>query len=111
MIPQLIGQYDSPKWGRVQVFRTEYDTNAALAITLSYEGGFGWEPLAVLSVNIDHGQPGLQSHELPPGHFYVKTWGQEDIVEEVLALTDLFEVTPMTPMSTGFVVAPVWRLK
>ena len=111
-MPQLIGQFKSAQYGVVKVLKSFYESNGALAIVLvSFDHDVqGWTKLCALSVNMDHGQDGLQSHELPAKHFYVKNYSeQEDIAKEALA-SGLFKETKLPPIASGFIVAPVWRL-
>lgn len=99
---KIIGTFGSKKWGDVTVIQDEYLYDQTLAISLVLADG---EPLATLSIHLDG------SSELPKDHFYAKVWSEnEEIAEEALA-SGLFEKTELPSAVSGFVVAPVWRIK
>jgi hypothetical protein len=59
-------------------------------------------PYATLSVNT--GRP------LAPRHLAIKTWSENEGLAEAARTSGLFEETAMT-IPTGFVQAPVWRIR
>lgn len=63
--------------------------------------GFGG-PYAKLSVNT--GRP------LAPRHVAIKTWSENEELAEAALATGLFEATGLE-IPTGFVSAPVWRIR
>ena len=75
--------------------------NGRLAIQLET---FDGEPWAVLSVNLpDAPAP-------PKGHFYAKTWSENEVIRAAALRSGLFEDTGQR-IPTGWVLAELWRLK
>lgn len=104
-----VGDMQSKRFGCVRILRSGYGSNHALAIVLQLADG---EPLATLSVNMDHGQTGLQSHELPEGCFYAKEWNENELVAADCLASGWFELVPELPrIASGYVEARVWRLR
>jgi len=92
--------WEDPRWGVVHAVTDSYTQNGALAVMLVLADG---EPLTDLSKNL----PG--SSMLPPGHFYAKTYSEnEEIAKYALKSGWFEEVGP--GVESGFVRLPVWRL-
>lgn len=105
-----IGNFNSPRWGLVNVLRATYGSpTGPTAIALTTDDG---EPLATLSVNMYRPHCTEDSSRLPPDCFYVKTWAEnEEIAAEALA-SGLFVERPDLPVaSSGYVTAPAWQIK
>jgi hypothetical protein len=96
-----IGEVNTP-YGRYTILVTRYASGDAIAILLQDSDG---EANAVFSVNlVSYGAL------LDPDCFHVKTWSENEPLVKPMLETGLFETTSAFA-STGYCVAPVWRLR
>jgi hypothetical protein len=95
----LIGTF-RVKHYNLRAIRRTY-SNGRLAIALLMSNG---EPYATLSVNIP------DAPEPPEGHFYAKTWSENEHIRVPALESGLFEDSGMR-LPIGFVEAEVWKLK
>ena len=98
---QSLGFVQTP-FGQAEVKITRYPAGGALAVFLEHEFG---EPLATFSVNL---RPyGVTT---APEAFCAKTYAENADLVQPLLDSGWFEVTDKRAES-GFVVAPIWRLR
>jgi len=98
----LIGSFESKRWGTVKMWRDAYLHDDTLAVTLTTIGG---EPLATLSVHLD------TSAELPENCFYVKAWSENREIADEAWASGLFKRRTDIPAGhTGLVTAEVWEI-
>lgn len=83
----------------IELLRTSYADGALAVIARGADGS----PFGTLSVNLP-GEP------LPDDCFAVKTWSENRALAEAALRSGLFEATGER-LPTGFVQAPVWRIR
>jgi len=96
-----LGAVNTP-YGVGTLMQREYG-NGALALTV--------EPhICTVSVNLAHGQPCLQSDELPEGHFYVDTNNLSGELIAALRESGFMAPTELPEGVSGYCTYPVWKL-
>jgi hypothetical protein len=96
--------FRTKRFGNCQLVLAEYNGNKALAMqVVSYQG----EPIARISVNI----PGRSEH-LPPNHFYLKDWSENQLVLPDILHARVIEHAgdSFIPATCGFEMAEVYKL-
>lgn len=106
---ELIGHFDSPKWGRIAAIRGNYlEDNGPVAVMLEAPNG---QLLTVLSVNMYKPECSEDSQQLPKNCFYVKTWSENKDIFEDARKSGLFKERPDLPIArSGHVSAPAWEI-
>lgn len=107
-----IGTVNTP-YGFARVITSHYTSNKALAVMLIGSGvkNVVGQPIAKVSVNINHDQPGASSHDLPKDHFYADVNNMPvDLISALLG-SGKFEQTELPMIQSGRVLYPVWRLR
>jgi len=105
----VIGVFESAQWGQVVVERSTYvDEAGPLAVYLNCANG---EPLAKLSVNMYRPECSHDSRDLPPDCFYLKHWGENEVLALEAFVAGVFVLRPDLPAAvSGFVEAPAAEL-
>jgi hypothetical protein len=98
-----IGHLPTPL-GDAAILVGRYTVGHAIAIRL-VDDDDPTETLATFSTNLAHAGADLADDE-----FCVKTWSENEAVVAPMLATGLFEDTGRR-VSSGYVVAPVWRIK
>jgi hypothetical protein len=100
---QTICEIDLEDYGRALVQAGRYRHGGHIAITLIDAASF--EPIAVLSTNLAPG-----GVKLDRDSFAVKVWSENEALIVPMLASGLFGDTGAR-IATGFVQAPVWRIK
>jgi hypothetical protein len=96
-----IGTVDTP-YGAGDLVRRQYG-NGALALVIEPQ-------IAIVSVNLDHGQHCTQSGDLPADHFYVDANNLSRELLDSLLASGHVEATNLPEGISGYCTYPVWRL-
>jgi hypothetical protein len=97
---QLIGEVMTP-FGKAYVYVGRYPGGAIAVQLMSGRG----EPLGTLSTNLVPIGASIGDDE-----FWVKTWSENVRLVQPMLDSDLFEDTGKVA-GTGFVLAPIWRIR
>jgi hypothetical protein len=97
-----LGRIQTP-YGSGSLVQRVYPSNNAMALVI--------EPgICTVSVNLDHGQPCVQSGELPPDHFYVDANNLSADMLAALRASGFFAEADLPQGVSGYCTYPVWRL-
>ena len=100
---QRIGRIDTP-YGSATILVGRYPAGGAIAVQLVASDELA-EPLATFSTNLVPYGAQVSSDE-----FFAKTWSENEALVAPMLSSGLFEDTGKR-VPSGYVVAPVWRVK
>lgn len=105
----VIGSFNTGRWGKVSVLRGHYQhADGPTAIQLVTDRG----PLATLSINMHRPAYSHDSSRLPADCFYVKQWGENEVIAVEAFGSGLFILRDDLELArSGYVTAPVWQIK
>ena len=107
MAGKQIGTIKTP-YGPGAIVTATYPSSGALAVIVDEADGF--DRIATVSVNLDHGQPCVQSGALPRDHFYVDANNLGADLMKALLESGYFETTALPDGVSGYCTYPVWKL-